>query len=110
MSQRTKHVNEEIIVELKFKVTINSFSNYNGFKEGQIEQAIQEFKENIQKELEYKVNGEYSQQEFLETVDFVSYEADSQNGLYRFAGLFSADLEAQNIQISINLNRSRNEQ
>lgn len=81
MSQRSKNVNEEIIVELKFKVTINSFSNHNGFKEGQIEQAIQEFKENIQKELEYKVNGEYSQQEFLETVDFVSYEADSQNGL-----------------------------
>ena len=81
MSQRSKNVNEEIIVELKFKVTINSFSNHNGFKEGQIGQAIQEFKENIQKELEFKVNGEYSQQEFLQTVDFVSYEADSQNGL-----------------------------
>jgi len=81
MSQKTQHVNEEIIVELKFKVTINSFSNHNGFKEGQIEQAIKEFKENIQKELEHKVNGEYSQQGFLETVDFVSYEADSQNGL-----------------------------
>jgi NADPH-dependent 7-cyano-7-deazaguanine reductase QueF len=81
MSQRSKSVNEEIIVELKFKVTINSFSNHNGFNEGQIEQAIQEFKENIQKELEYKVNGEYYQQEFLESVDFVSYEADSQNGL-----------------------------
>jgi len=81
MSQRSKNVNEEIIVDLQFKVTIKSFSNHNGFKEGQIEQAIQEFKENIQKELEYKVNGEYSQQEFLETVDFVSYEADSQNGL-----------------------------
>lgn len=76
MSQRTQHVNEEIIVELKFKVTINSFSNHDGFKEGQIEQAIQEFKDNIQKELEYKINGEYSQQEFLETVDFVSYKTD----------------------------------
>lgn len=81
MSQRTQHINEEIIVELKFKVTINSFSNHNGFKKGQIEQAIQEFKENIQKELEYKFNGEYYQQEFLETVDFVFYEVDSQNGL-----------------------------
>ena len=81
MSQRSKNVNEEIIVELKFKVTINSFSNHNGFKEGQIEQAIQEFKEQIKKELEYKVKGEYQQQEFLQTVDFVSYEADSQNGL-----------------------------
>ena len=81
MSQRTQHVNEEIIVELKFKVTINSFSNHNGFKEGQIEQAIEEFKKQIKKELESKVNGEYQQQEFIETVDFVSYEADSQNGL-----------------------------
>ena len=81
MSQRNKSVNEEIIVELKFKVTIKSFSNHNGFKEGQIEQAIQEFKENIQKKLEYKVNGEYYQQEFLESVDFVYYEVDSENGL-----------------------------
>ena len=81
MSQRNKSVNEEMIVELKFKVTIKSFSNHNGFKEGQIEQAIQEFKENIQKELEYKVNGEYSQQEFLESVDLVYYEVDSENGI-----------------------------
>ena len=81
MSQRNKSVNEEMIVELKFKVTIKSFSNHNGFKEGQIEQAIQEFKENIQKELEYKVNGEYSQQEFLESADLVYYEVDSENGL-----------------------------
>ena len=81
MSQRNKSVNEEMIVELKFKVTIKSFSNHNGFKEGQIEQAILEFKENIQKELEYKVNGEYSQQEFLESVDLVYYEVDSENGL-----------------------------
>ena len=81
MSQRNKSVNEEMIVELKFKVTIKSFSNHNGFSEKQIEQAIQEFKENIQKELEYKVNGEYSQQEFLESVDLVYYEVDSENGL-----------------------------
>ncbi len=81
MSQRSKNVNEEIIVDLKFKVTIKSFSNHNGFKEGQIEQAIEEFKENIKKELECKVNGEYQQQEFLQSVDFVYYEVDSQNGL-----------------------------
>ena len=81
MSQINKSVNEEMIVELKFKVTIKSFSNHNGFKEGQIEQAIQEFKENIQKELEYKVNGEYSQQEFLESADLVYYEVDSENCL-----------------------------
>ena len=81
MSQRSKNVNQEIIIELKFKVTINSFSNHDGFNEGQIEQAIEEFKEQIKKELESKVNGEYQQQEFLQSVDFVRYEADSQNGL-----------------------------
>ena len=81
MSQRSKSVNEEIIVELKFKVTINSFSNNDGFKEGQIERAIEEFKENIKKELEYKVQDHYYQQEFLQSVDYVEYEADAENGL-----------------------------
>ncbi len=81
MSQRTKNIDKEITIDLSFKVILKSFSNHDGFKEGQIEQAIQEFKENIQKELECKVNGEYSQQEFLQTVDYVSYGADSQNGL-----------------------------
>jgi hypothetical protein len=81
MSQRSKNINEEIVVDLKFKVTINSFSNHNGFKDGQIQQAVEEFKEQIKKELEYKINGEYQQQEFLQSVDFVSYEADSENGL-----------------------------
>ena len=81
MSQRTQHVEEEIIVDLQFKVTIKSFSNHDGFKQGQIEMAVEEFKENIKKELEYKVNGEYWQQEFLQSVDYVHYEADSENGL-----------------------------
>ena len=40
MSQRTQHVNEEIIVALKFKVTINSFSNHNGFKKGLLAQMF----------------------------------------------------------------------
>ena len=40
--------------------------------------SIEEFKENIKKELEYKVNGVYQQEEFLETVDFVSFEVDSE--------------------------------
>ena len=81
MSQRTHHLEKEISIDLSFKVTLKSFSNHNGFSEKQIENAIKEFKEKIQKELEYKVNGEYYQQEFLQSVDFVSYEADSQNGL-----------------------------
>lgn len=81
MSQRSKNIKEEIIVELKFKVVINSFSNHNGFKSGQIEQAVDEFKEQIKKQLECKVNGEYQQQEFLQSVDFVSYEVESENNL-----------------------------
>jgi hypothetical protein len=76
MSQRSQSVNEEFTVELKLKVTINSFSNHDGFKQGQIERAIKEFKENIKKEIEYNVNGEYNQQEFLQTVDFVTYEVE----------------------------------
>ena len=81
MSQRAQNVEEKIIIDLQFKVTLKSFSNHDGFKPGQIEKAIEEFKENIKKELEYKVNGEYYQQEFLQSVDYVSYEADSENGL-----------------------------
>ena len=81
MSQRKKEVHEEMIISLNLKVTINSFSNHNGFKDGQIERAIEEFKEEIKKELEYKINGEYQQQEFLEGVDYVSYEVDSESGL-----------------------------
>lgn len=77
MSQKIKYIKEEIEIDLKLKITINSFSNHNGFKEWQIDKAIQEFKENIQKEIEYKVNGEYQQQEFLNSVDFVNYEIKS---------------------------------
>jgi hypothetical protein len=77
MSQRTQKVNEEIIVELKFKVTINQFSNHNGFSEKQIENAIEEFKEKIQKQIEYKINGEYYQEDFLWIADFVNYEIES---------------------------------
>lgn len=76
MSQRSKKINEEIIIELKFKVTINSFSNHNGFEDGQIEQAIKEFKEEIKNELDFKITGKYYQQEFLDSVDFVDYDAD----------------------------------
>ena len=73
MSQRSQNVNEEIEFDLSFKITIKSFSNHDGFKQGQIEKAVEEFKENIKTELRYIVEGEHQQQEFLETVDFVTY-------------------------------------
>lgn len=81
MSQRTQKLDVEIIVDMSFKVTINSFSNHDGFSEKQLENAIEEFKEEIKKQLEYKVNGVYYQQEFLNSVDFASYEVDVQKGL-----------------------------
>ena len=81
MSQRIHNLEKEITIDLSFKVTIKSFSNHNGFSEKQIENAIEEFKEKIQKQIEYKVNGEYYQEEFLNSVDFVNYEVDSENGL-----------------------------
>ena len=81
MSQRTRSIEEEITIDLIFKVTLKSFSNHDGFSEKQIENAIEEFKEKIQKQIEYKSNGEYYQEEFLNSVDFVNYEVDSQNGL-----------------------------
>ena len=81
MSQRTQSLEKEIKIDLSFKVTLKSFSNHNGFSENQIENAIEEFKEKIKKQIEYKVNGEYYQEDFLWLVDFVHYEVDSENGL-----------------------------
>ncbi len=81
MSQRILYLEQEFKVDLTLKITINSFSNHDGFSEKQIENAIEEFKEKIQKEIEYKVNGEYYQEEFLNSVDFVNYEIDSESGL-----------------------------
>lgn len=80
MSQRTKNVNEDLLVNLQVKVTLNSFSNHDGFKEGQIEQAKEEFKDEIMKHLTNKLADEYQMEEFLYSVDFVNYEVDS-NGL-----------------------------
>ena len=77
MSQRIHNLEKEITIDLSFKVTIKSFSNHNGFSEKQIENAIEEFKEKIQKQIEYKINGEYYQEDFLWLVDFVNYEIKS---------------------------------
>ena len=81
MSQRTQSIEKEIKIDFSFKVTLKSFSNHNGFSENQIENAIEEFKEKIKKQIEYKINGEYYQEDFLWLVDFVHYEVDSENGL-----------------------------
>ncbi len=76
MSQRTTSINEEMIVNLKVKVKINQFSNHDGFKPNQIENAIKEFKDKIADELYYKIEKTYYQQELLDSVDFVDYDVD----------------------------------
>jgi hypothetical protein len=74
MSQRTENVNEEFVINLQVKVSIDSFSNHNGFGIGQIDSAIEEFKDEISNELLSKLVDEFQMQEFLQSVDFVSYE------------------------------------
>lgn len=73
MSLKTKDINQEMNITLNLKVTIDSFLNHNGFTDKQIENAIEEFKEEIQKEIEHNLCGQYEVQEFLQTVDFVNY-------------------------------------
>ena len=76
MSQRTKNVDEEMLVNLQVKVTLKSFSNHNGFNDEQVEQAKEEFKYEIKNHLADKLGGEYEMEEFLCSVDFVNYEID----------------------------------
>ena len=75
MAQRTKDVNEEIVINLPLKVTLKSFSNHNGFTQFQVQQAIAEFKHKIQAALAYElVKKDFQQEELLTSVDFVNFE------------------------------------
>jgi len=74
MSQRTENVNEDMIVNLQVKVSIKSFSNHNGFGAGQINRAIDEFKEKIQKHLINMITEDYQMSEMLYSTDFVDFE------------------------------------
>lgn len=74
MSQRTENVNEYINVDLKLKVIIKQFSNHNGFSNGQIDRAIHEFKEKIQKHLINMITEDYQMSEMLYSTDFVDFE------------------------------------
>ena len=73
MSQRSKSVDETILINLQVKVNLESFSNHDGFKDDQIEKSIEEFKEEISNELYCKLENTYYQQEFLQSVDFVQF-------------------------------------
>jgi len=80
MSQRTREIDESVLINLQVNVTLKSFSNHDGFTEDQVKNAIEEFKGEIAKELTNKIADDYQMQEFLYSVDFVDYEVDS-NGL-----------------------------
>jgi hypothetical protein len=73
MSQRTHVLNENVVVNLQLNVNLKSLSNHNGFTQTQIENAINEFKENIQNELYDKIENEYNSEEFVYAVDYVNY-------------------------------------
>lgn len=78
MSQRTATIeDQEIVVMLELKVTLKSFSNHDGYTENQVDEAIDEFRTSVRKELEKKVVNEYQMEEFLYGVDFVDYEVES---------------------------------
>jgi len=87
MSQIRKEVEEEVTVTLELRVKIRSFSNHDGYFEGQVEKAVEEFKEEIKKELLYRVCTNSHSEEFLQTVDFVSYDVEPEElkeGKYYF--------------------------
>jgi hypothetical protein len=77
MSQISETVNETIEVTLKLKVTLTMLSNHNGFKEGQLQSAIDEFKENIEEHLTEKIVNEYHQEsDVIYGADFVYYNVE----------------------------------
>jgi hypothetical protein len=80
MSQRITNVDECILINLQLRVDIKSFSNHDGSTDGQIKTAIEEFTDQISRELLHKIANEYHQEEFLQSIDYVSYEV-STNGI-----------------------------
>jgi hypothetical protein len=55
MSQRSKSVDETMLVNLQVKVNLESFSNHDGFKEGQLERAIEEFSVCVRQRIQGRV-------------------------------------------------------
>ena len=74
MSQRSIYIEKEITIELKLKVKLISFSNHDGFSEGQIEKSINEFEEEISSHLIGKIRNEYFEDNFICSSDMVHYE------------------------------------
>ena len=78
MSQRSSDKFDiNLPVTLNLVVSDLKFSNHEGFKGKQLENAIEEFKEKIQSYLIDRVEREFCSIEFLNSVDFVSFEVKS---------------------------------
>ena len=108
MSQRIKNVDEEMLISLQVNVSLKSFSHHNGFKEGQIEKAKEEFKDEITKHLTNKLSDEWQMEEFLYSVDFVNYEVESIDKddflnayLDEFAKFFNDKMEEFSMQCGV---------
>ncbi len=74
MAQRYIDINEEINITLKLKVNLTKLSDYKHFGEEQKQNAIDEFKTNIGLHLKNKLIDNVSQDDFLQSIDFVNYE------------------------------------
>ena len=78
MSQRSSDTFDiNLPITLNLVISDLKFSNHDGFKDKQIELAIEEFKEKIQSYLNDRVEREFWSIEFLNSVDFVSFEVKS---------------------------------
>lgn len=75
MSQRSSET-FPLNLNLNLDVIVSNvkFSNHNGFGENQVDQAIEEFKEKIQSYLTDRIIRDFYHIEFLDSVDFVSFD------------------------------------
>lgn len=78
MSQRSSDKFDiNLPVTLNLVVSDLQFSNHDGFKGKQLDNAIEEFKEKIKSYLIDRVEREFYSLEFLDSVDFVNFEVKS---------------------------------
>jgi len=74
MSQRKERIEKVTSISIKIDINLKSFSNHDGFINGQIERAKKEFEEKIKQHLIGKLADDYNMEDFLSSVDYVNYE------------------------------------
>ena len=79
MANRHYPQNEEVEVTLRFKVKLTHISNYHHLSEDDIARIIQDFKEEIGKEISSNIEGDYEQQEVSHMCDYVNYQVENEN-------------------------------